>query len=377
MLTEQEHQYRLQEVKRLRKEGFRNPEIAKKLGLMLGVVSRTAQELIKEDEIKRQYPRGLPEEEWARREERIITLRNQGLSNCEIAKKIGVTVSIVQTMASRLIRQGKLIPHHLKKIGIENLDEKAVEKIIGMVRERATLKEVGKVFGVTNEFIRIVVAKIIEDYGKEVFNVEDPWLNISEVSDYLGFSPGHVRILYDKYKVPYRKRSDVRKSWWLIRKSTMEQLQAKLQADREQEVVCTICQCKFTASARKNQVFVCEKKECYAEYRRRYRSLLLAKLTEHGPSLESLHGWQKEVWKKLRSHRIPKDEVWLVLKEAARRTGLTVMQVHWLRIRRIVRTKPHLTKTWRGQPAIGYAASEMKVIRQVMQAYAQRNGKAH
>ena len=89
-------------------------------------------------------------------------------------------------------------------------------------------------------------------------------------------------------------------------------------------------------------------------------------------ALNNLGEWQKELWQRLQSHQIPENERRITITEASNLTGLSKMQLSWLRLRRVVSICSHPTLKWRGQPVATYAVSEMEITRQVYEEHKAR-----
>lgn len=94
----------------LRGQGLTNVEIAKALDVKPGTMGVLCSNLVKAGklEARKTFPRALEPAAIRARENRIIEMREQGLSNAEIAKEMGFTLQTINTLCSRLIKAGRL-----------------------------------------------------------------------------------------------------------------------------------------------------------------------------------------------------------------------------------------------------------------------------
>ncbi len=225
MLSDQERQRRESQIIALRSQGFSNNEVVEKTGLPYCVVINTVHQLIKKGKVKKQKKGNftVSEQEHIRREEGIIRLRNKGLDNKAIAKKLGLTSGIVIVIASQLIREKRLVPHRqhftkeqrqsykkrvvlLRNLGLANgkiaallgvsvrkvdlyahelikenlldsrtsatwrdLESGRMQTIIKMVKKGKTLREIGEAIGVSRQRVEQLVSKTSEEFGEEIF----------------------------------------------------------------------------------------------------------------------------------------------------------------------------------------------------------------
>lgn len=95
-------------VKRLRNQGFDNNEIALRLRQSPDYVKQVASKLVKAGEIKPQKRKTSPQ--TIALDAQVQTLRGQDLTNSQIAQRLGVSEATVKLSASRLIQAGKLEP---------------------------------------------------------------------------------------------------------------------------------------------------------------------------------------------------------------------------------------------------------------------------
>lgn len=240
-------------------------------------------------------------------------------------------------------------------------DLKRVQTIIEMKKRRATLEAISLALdGLSQEYARQLVARVAQERGEDVFKPDEPLWSTKEAADALGVSHSTVTLLCANGEVPCRRRGlQEYRSSYLIDEAGMERLRRHPKITGEK--ACVICGGTFVAKAKgRNKALTCSQK-CRRERVSQWRASHAAR----EPTLDSLEGWRKEVWLALQRHRIPEDEAWLSVGGAARRSGLTLAVVWRLKRRKIVTTRAHPTKTWRGRPILTYAASQMEIVRRV------------
>lgn len=237
-----------------------------------------------------------------------------------------------------------------------------------MVKRRASLTEIGDALGVTRERARQLIVRITEEHGDVIFASDETIWTPQEAADELGLNAQTVCRLCQSGEVPTKRRGVNDDGGYLIYEQGMRILRAHPLVTRERK--CVICKQTFTYGNHQGRQRICSD-ECKAQYYRQRRKAY----GEQESTLKSLRGWRRDLWQKLQSHHIPKNEEWLTISEAIRRTGLSKMQLVWLRLRKIVTIRPHPANKCRGQPVAAYAASEMKIARQVCKTHTNRNNK--
>lgn len=380
-LTHDDAALRLEVITRLRNEGFSNIEISDGLRLSYGLVGQIAFRLLQEGKIAylRRGPRpqrkngDRPGRLCARfdevrqaREERFITLRHEGRTNREIAAALELSVTTVAYMAKELIRKGKIEARsgneHLVANGVCNwlkLDDCTTRTIISLVKRRATLRQIGEAIGVTYERARQLIGHIAAKHGEGVFVLSEPIWTAVEAAKELKVTAAVVNVVCASGDVSCRRRGTTGRGHWLINDSGMKALQRHPLVTQER--TCVVCGATFKHDGAR--VITCSDK-CWGERRRRR----LERSVSEQPTLTSLAGWYRVLWQELQTHSIPEDDEWLGLGEAARRTGLSNMQLVWLRRRKVLTIRPHPLKVWRGRPVALYAASELEIVRRELEA---------
>ena len=246
-----------------------------------------------------------------------------------------------------------------------SLENKRVQTVIAMVKQRAPLREIGTATSVSHETVRNLIKKIAQEHGKEVFESSKPFWTVAEAADEIGVDPTAIRRICSQDKISYQRRSNQQKSTYLIDEVGMKTLRERFSGR------CSICR-QESVNKKGYRHQVCSNAACIRERYRRSRTNMLEKEV----SLESLRGWRKDLWERLQDRLLPEDEEWIDRHEAIARSGLSKMQVSWLQLRSIVTTHPHLEKKWRGKPITLYAASEIEIARQVFQTHKDHENKA-
>ncbi len=363
-LSNEVHQGRQEQIVELRREGWSNEDIAELLGLSYQTIGNMAHELIKKGLVTRQR-RGKKPFSYEKREkceEQIIKLRGEGFSNEDIAELLEMSKSTVSMWTHQLIEDGRTEHRWGKKGTCWDIKNWRVETIISMTKEKNTLQEIGNVLKVTRERARQLIKIIITKHGKEVFGIDNPLLTTRKVADILGVLPEVIKRLCNSGEVVCRHRGVNNKGAYLINKAELEKL--KIHPAITHERLCEVCGEMFVYKYNQGSRKACSDK-CIKELGCRK----LAAYADQEPTLDSLNGWHKDLWQKLQDYLPPESEEYIGLKEAYRRTGLSIMQLVWLRHRNIVTSHPHPSKKWGGRPTMMYVVGEMEIARQVFEAY--------
>lgn len=244
-----------------------------------------------------------------------------------------------------------------------SLENERVNLVISLVKEGKTLEEIGKILSITRERARQIIEKIRRIHGDEVFAVDEKErpLSTKQVAELLNLPIYSVVILFKDGIIPFycRGKNSARR----VRKADAEAAKSNpvVQRMQKRETVCIVCRKTFvleqTGWAKKICSLACKKSRDKA-----LSSLRISK----PPDESNLRTWKKVLWTKLQSRDLPKNETWISLAEARRRTGLSHMQLIWLRTRKIVKTRPHATRSWRQiKPVSTFASSEMEIVREV------------
>jgi len=231
-----------------------------------------------------------------------------------------------------------------------------------MVKTRATLQEMGDELGCTREWVRQVIGWMRQGHGDQIFASEEAIWTPQEAASELEVSPNIVSVLCRSGEIPTRRRGVNEDGAYLIYEEGMRLLRVHLMVKKKR--VCVVCGHTFDAG--NIRMITCSEK---CSKKRHYQQR--EKYTDQDPTIDSLRGWKKELWQRLQSHQIPKNEKWLTLSGAVQLTGLSRMQLAWLRLRNIVTIHhdPGRIATRTGKPMALYAASEMKIARQIFKAY--------
>ena len=250
--------------------------------------------------------------------------------------------------------------------------QERIKIILEMVKQRAPLQAIANAIGLTTrEGAKKAITRITKDHEGEVLEPEQLW-TIAEAAQELelraevtqelrAVHPVTIRRVCNHGEIPHHRFGT--RGRYIIDRVGMEALRRRFLV--RECVTCVICSTEFLHEWDEGSRQVCSANACIKEHYRRSR----ANLKEKEPSLDSLRGWQKDLWERLQEHTVPEDEEWVSVGEAAACSGLSKMQVYWLQVRRIVTSRRHPEKRWRGQPVTLYASSEIEIARQVFEAY--------
>lgn len=300
--------------------------------------------------------RSLSKTEHRQYEKKLIQMRREGCTRYEIAEALNLTVKVVDGWIRGLVGEGKIKPKRSTAVW-RDLNSKLVQTIIRMRKQRAPFAEIGAKIGVTREWIRQVVKRIIMIHGEAILEFNQ-W-TIGEIAKIVKLSPSTIRALCSRGTIPCHRRGTSQKGTYLVDNEGLEALRLYRCARHTR---CVICQ-RYLAVNPQSRPLTCSEK-CRKKYLIRHRAALI----EQGPNRDTLRGWVKELWLKLKGHAIAANEKWLTLTKASQQTGLSKMQLRWLNERAIVATRPHPIKRWRGKPVRMYAASEIRIAKQVYTA---------
>lgn len=369
--TEDDLISRKQQIIQLYEKGLSQTKIAGELGLSIPTIYNTTRQLRGEGVLPPRSRSGYLSEE-ARREygEKIIALRKLKCSAKAIASVLGISKSLVSRLTAPLIKAGRISHRHkgIKRVAAwRDLGDDRTKMIVGMVRRYATLQNIGDALGVSRERARQLVKKISAEHGEHLFTSDKTFWTVPEAADELKTSASIISAICSAGEVSCRRRGtiiDRKKGTWLIDSDSLEVLRNHPRVTRQR--VCVICGATFSKSDRHGLT-------CSDSCRDKRR--LQTRYCHERPTPDRLRGWHMELYIRLQSHCLPEHENWLTIFEAQRRTGLSPMQLFYLRIRNIVTIRPHPAKTWRGKPVATYATSEVDIAQQVYSVYQHQHGK--
>lgn len=239
-----------------------------------------------------------------------------------------------------------------------------VAKIIKLKKERATLAGIAKAVDCSPMRVLQVINAITKKRGKEVFRPDNVLLSVREAAVQLGTSAETVLALITSDQVPAQCRCGGK--GFLLASAGMEALRKHKLITRK--LTCTVCEKEFKIGTHQGR-----KTTCSDQCAREHKKVRQVKTLTEIPIQSTLRGWHKKLFDRLFSHYISlADEVWLLPSEAHNLTGLSSMQLEWLRKRSVVSMYDHPTKKWRGRPVLQYARSEMVIAKEVYEKYCNR-----
>lgn len=359
------------QVLELHNQGWRNAaEIAQKLSAKMGPVRKAVSFLIANGHIKCQ--RGLrsklTKEEFAQVVEQVFLLNNRGVRNtCEIAKILKVKEYQVANARALLIatRRTKKFSGSAKSGFWRDLNHEKTQLVISMVKQRATLEQIGFALKTTREHVRQTINRITKCHGSHIFEAEVCFYGLAQVSEMVGVSRQVIRNLCQRGVVSCKRRSTACSSEYLFDRDSLEILRAHFA--QRQNATCPVCKEKILPKPRNCFYSTCGSQSCKKRWRHQKRAELLGSKT----TVSSLRlPWQKEVFLRLQNHIMPASEKWLLHSDAAVAAGIGPCQLWYLGKRGVITVAQDPVLRGRtGNPLKLYSASQMAIIKQVIEAF--------
>lgn len=294
----------------------------------------------------------------------ILYLYQSGKSYQEIAEETGLQVSTVRQYLWELRAEGMLEPSIRK--GRQLLPPEEIQRrqeiVPSMVRQCATLREIGEALAITREGARQVVRKLKARLGEDVFQPDEPRYTLHEASKLTGVSGGSFKRLLESQGVVLRRRG---KKVYQLDQSQIKLVRRLLK--KKLDKTCQICGRRFYLKRGKRGRIrkICYRKDCrsFASRERRRRMLERPAAESSNPRMRELAAALKPPGKR--------GERWVTLRRACRIAGITPSQLEWLFLRRVVATRPHPTKRAlkTGRPVRLFPVSQLEVVKQVYQKY--------
>ena len=287
----------------------------------------------------------------------VAKLRAQGYTNKAIAEKLKVSFSRVMETVSELVADGK-VDSRWPQTRWTDKDSKDFQRVVEMLQSGANLAEIGEEFGISRERVRQIREKIRKRYGDRIVQPrKQPYVTLREAARELGTEPNPLQKLLREQGLLKKNSRGI----WVVLRSDLKLKKVVRHPYVTQEQVCKYCGRTFRMKHRAQKV-------CSTECNEARRKASRQRCFDSDPSENNLAGWHKELWLRLKDHRLPEQDEWLTLTRASARCGLTPIQVNWLRLRKVLNCKPSETQFWRGQQVQLYRASEMEIIRQCREA---------
>lgn len=243
--------------------------------------------------------------------------------------------------------------------------------IIEARRQEFGFEEIGEVLGITRQWAQEIAKEIMAKKGENIFQAEDPLLTIDEVAKRLAVPASRIRQMCHDQCIAHVVRRAGKYHKLFILKSHVEELKNHPRILEVRERQCVVCNKRIVRRHAKRRLHATCSKKCSQENTRRQYE----RGCKRKPSSKSLTGWRKILWEKLRRHEIPEDETWLTFGQAVEYTGLSKMQVEWLRMKRVVKIRPLTKRKRRGKWVRVYPQSQLRIARQVFRQYQKRKAK--
>src|SRR3989344_1750665 len=230
--------------------------------------------------------------------------------------------------------------------------------IVRLVKQGKDAAKIGIILGRTRERVRQLMNEIRDVCGADVFDGKKLWT-----------IPEAVALLRRK-KINARAgiihRLCERGEIFSVLDGGKRLLPAQsIEALKRHPRITHRCQCKKCGRR-----FVCEIsplcRRCRKEAKKKYQRAYLRKPATR----ELVEGWHKLLYELLQaSPPLNGEENWLLPHEAMGIARITYTQLWILRRKRMVKTKPHAHKRWRGKRIRTFAESEMKIVREAHECY--------
>lgn len=328
----------------LRRGGGKIAQIAEAVGVCHATVIRVCRQA------------GLDKSALMRQRETQILAMSREKTTAEIAQALTISAATVRNVRAGLTSQGRLVR---KKPGpgssCSKIESERVQTIIRLKQNAYTNVMIGQELGITREWARQLVKKIINCHGPEVFERTGDGMQfwtIAEAAKTTNCPINYIHCLLNRGQL-----SSVKKGKFIyLDKIGLQQLKASFQQN------CVVCGQTIVCWGRGRKTKICGQSKCQAAHRAGIRQAC----QNQEPSAESLRGLGRIIFLRLQNYRIPDDEQWLLLKEACERSGLTLMRLGWLRLRRVIPVKESAKRRY-GKIAYLYPASVMDIIRELAQ----------
>ena len=340
----------------------------KKLGMRIGEIDLAWQEVVREFEVfvgagvvsLPCLPRARSRvREFKRREfeDKIKPLYEDGILIKDIAARLGFSIGTIRIYLHRMVERGIIVKRDDPRTSVTSLDSQRVKTIVSMVKKRATLQEIGDVLGLTRERARQLIVKIKKIHGQVVFGTDEKLYSVTEAANALGLTKTRLEEICACANVPARYRSVASQHDRLFNEVDLEAIRRYI--DNTYSRTCVVCNKAFNAVYREHKKSVTCSRECtkkFATTRAYYY---------YGRSFDIKNArqeWRRELYKKLQEHTIPANDQWLTRARAVKQSGLTMMQLEYLRLRSLIECRQHPTKRFRGKPVCTFSASQMALI---------------
>lgn len=290
-------------------------------------------------------------------EQELICLYQQGLSYGELARYFNVAPKTMSKNIRRLIREGEIT---IRRNSLADRGSQLVRAIVGMKSQKATLSQIGEALGVSKTMAGKYVSRIARLHGEEVFQPER-FVLCERAAQRLQVSGARLQSACDQGKMPAICNIANRRTyldchhWAMVVKWLKDEMERK----------CAVCGAVFRLNnsglARLTCSDRCKNKRHNQRLRERCRS------SRPQCRLE----WRRAVCLTLNGYIATDQEIWIERVRALEQSGLSIMQLKYLRWQNIVATCDHSRKTKRGKPVDLFSQNQMIIIRQILARVAQ------
>lgn len=316
----------------------------------------------------------LSRKERLRRENIVITTYPHATRK-EVATALELSENSAHECISRLMKEGKLARKnkgdHAKNATWKDLSHPRTAAIVNMLRANMSYDQITAALPqkLCRSRIGQLVTKIRAFHDDQICKPAIAYFSPEEVAVQLSTTGDLVRSLCRSNEIPHIKAGGAKNARYLIPEHAIAAIQSHPLVTKKR--VCTVCKQEFIAKHNHcKSINTCDRISCnkIAEFQRHE-----AYWHPNQPiPIDRLHGWRATLAQKLAQRILPKRTVWLCPHEACNASSLSTIQLYLLKCHGIVRTQPHLTKTWRRESVQMYEKGEMLIVKKVYQQYLSR-----
>ena len=239
--------------------------------------------------------------------------------------------------------------------------------VLNVVERGGSQAEVGRDLGISRQAVWDALQRIMPPGFTGRLTRPRP-ISFSFLWRKAGISADALRKLLAEESIPLERRNGgvlLFNEEWALQVIRYASLLPKTQT-------CPICNAFFKRAPGTNSRFCSER--CYKEWEARKRRIFLK-----NPVLatsETVHPKNRVLIRRLARCRTVKTGWWLVPHEARKFARITKMQLAWLSLRKILATRPHPKKKWRGQPVQTFSKTQLRIVREVYRPAKRRKEKS-
>ncbi len=307
--------------------------------------------------------------------QQALRLWNEGKTQSAIAEELGCAPYTINQTLRRLITTGHLDAHEYAARASEHRTRRSLlrgvskreQLVLDLTRADKTLVDISAALGVTPERARVIRKKLRARLGPDaLLQAHSERISLRSVVRELKvpYKWALRQIRAGKLGKVHRRGSGDNASYRLTpaQVAGLKVLRETVDHSGERTSVCVTCDTTFTYTLKQLQRHQPLRNFCSEKCRNQHHRERLG-LTPN----QRRQRWLREVNVRLETYTPPQEEQWLTLRDATQRAGRSKMQLSWMEYTGILTTKDHPSEKWRGQPAKTYAASQLDIIRAVIE----------